>query len=101
MGWISEAKQKNCAQKKNLVERPTALHLSKPSDNITNAESISNSSAEMDIGGLSPSNLISNCLVKEKDQTGLILSPRKITAMRRKSVHVAGFLEEIHKAGSS
>ena len=55
----------------------------------------------MDIGGLSPSNLISNCLVKEKDQTGLILSLRKITAMRRKSVHVAGFLEEIHKAGSS
>ena len=47
------------------------------------------------------SNLISNCLAKEKDQTGLILSPRKITAMRRKSVRVAGFLEEIHKAGSS
>ena len=101
MGWIGEAKQKNCAQKKNLVERPTALHLSKPSDNITNAESISNRSAEMDIGGLSPSNLISNCLVKEKDQTGLILSPRKITAIRRKSGGVAGFMEEMHKADSS
>ena len=101
MGWIGEAKQKNCAQKKNLVERPTALHLSKPSDNITNAESISNSSAEMDLGGLTPSNLISNCLAKEKDQTGLILSPRKITALRRKSGGVAGVMEEMHKADSS
>jgi hypothetical protein len=82
MGWIGEAKQKNCAQEKNLVERPTALHLSKPSDNVTNAENIFNISAE-------------------KHQTSLILSPRKLTAIRRKSTGVEGFMEEMHKANSS
>ena len=101
MGWVGEAKQKNCAQKKNLVERQTTLHLSKPSDNITNGENISNGSAEINLGGLTPSNLISNCLVKEKDQTGLILSPRKITGLRRKSDGVVVFMQEKHKADSS
>ena len=101
MGWIGEAKQKKCAQEKNLIEGPTSIHLSKPSDNKTNAGNISNNSREIDLGGLTPSNSISNCLVKEKDPTGLLLSPRKVTGLRRKSVGVAGLMEEKHKANSS
>ena len=100
MGWLVETKQKNCAKKKNLVERPTALQLSKPGDNVTNAENIYDSYAEMNFGGLTPNNLISNCLDKDKDQTGLILSFQK-TDEARKSGRVAGFMEEMVKANSS
>ena len=100
MGWLVETKQKNFAKKKNLVERPTVLQLSKPRGNVTNAENISDSYAEMDLGGLTPNNLISNCLNKDKDQTGLILSFQK-TDEARKSGRVAGFIEKMVKANSS
>ena len=100
MGWVDEAKLKNGAQKKNLVERPTALHLSKPTDNLTNAENISESYAEMDFGCSTSNNLVSNCLVKEKDQADLIISFQKMNEAR-KSDHISGFMEEMHKAGFS
>jgi glucose-1-phosphate thymidylyltransferase len=100
MGWLSETNQKNFAKKKNLVERPAALQLSKPRGNVTNTENISDSYAEMDLGGLTPNNLISNCLNKDKDQTGLILSFQK-TDEARKSGRVAGFMEEMDRANSS
>jgi glucose-1-phosphate thymidylyltransferase len=100
MGWIGEAKQKKCAQEKNLIEGPTPIHLSKPSDNSTNAENISKSYADMDLGGLNPNNLISNCLAKEKDQIGLLPSFQKIDETRKLG-RVEGLMEEMDKANSS
>ena len=100
MGWIGEAKQKNCVWEKNLIEGPTPLHLSKLSANLTNAANTSKVYAEMDFVGLNSNNLVSNCLVKEKDQIGLLLNFQKIDETR-KSDRVAGFMEEMDKANSS
>ena len=72
-------------------------HLSNHSDNVTNAKNISNSYAEMDFGGLSPNNLILNCLVKQKNQAGLIIRFQKIDEVC-KSNHIAGFMEKMQKA---
>jgi hypothetical protein len=100
MGWIGEAKQKNCVWEKNLIEGPTPLQLSKLSANLTNAANTSKVYAEMDFVGLNSNNLVSNCLVKEKDQIGLLLNFQKIDETR-KSDRVAGFMEEMDKANSS
>ena len=100
MGWIGEAKQKNCVWKKNLIEGPTPSHLSKFSANLTNAVNTSEGDAEMDLVELNSNNLVSNRLVKEKDQIGLLLNFQKIDEIR-KSGRVAGFMEEIDKANSS
>jgi len=100
MGWIGEANQEKCAQEKNLIEGPTPIHLSKPSNNSTNVENISDSYAETDLGGSTPNTLISNCLDKDKDQTVLLQSFQKIDEAR-KSGRVAGFVEEVVKANSS
>ena len=100
MGWIGEAKRKHCAQEENLIGGPTPSYLSKPSDNSTNAENTSKSYAEINLFGLNSNNFISNCLVKEKDQIGSLLSFQKIDETR-KTGRVEGFMEEMDKVTSS
>ena len=100
MGWIGEAKQKSCVWKKNLIEGPTPLHLSKLSANLTDAANTSKVYAEMDLVGLNSNNLVSNSLDKEKDQIGLLLNFQKIDETRKPG-RVAGFMEKMDKANSS
>jgi glucose-1-phosphate thymidylyltransferase len=100
MGWIGEAKQKNCVWGKNRIEGPTPLHLLKLGANLTNAANTSKVYAEMALVGLNSNNLVSNCLAKEKDQIGLLLNFQKIDETRKPGC-VAGFMEETDKANSS